>query len=737
MQLQQTLSIALLSVLLFSCGGSLDGDTPENPIEPNTPTEPTEPVVAVKMAVSLLNCPDNWNNDISNCTDTAEISTLNPGKVAVKLTQGDLPLAQQVVTLSSTAGEVPVKSDLTRENGIAIFDLLASDQQGAGSITATTNALGTAVSEIKNFRIGATNVAMAISNDLSGATLAQNSTSLITVNFTTDSGEAFTSPVKVTFSSACAAQDKAKLDSSVLAVNGVAQATYQPIGCSGEDTISANAAVNSLSASTTISIASSPAQSIRYLGASPQWIAIKGTGGLNRQETSTLTFKLVDKNGLASNQQNVEFILDGGPSGTVIEPLLAKTNSEGEVSTVISAGKVSGVLRVKAKLLGSDPLIATVSDQLTISTGLPDQNSFSLSLENRAPETWNTDGVLVKAGIRLADHFNNAVPDGTAVYFTTEGGSIKDTETGTLGSCMTKSSKCSLTWESQAPRPQGNQLSDWDNTTNKLAHSCAESAVAAFAPCINPSTAPLGQPYNGGMGQPYAGRVTITAFAVGEESFVDKNGDGWFDSGDSFKLVSDILGASYDLPEVFFDNDENGVYDTTAIGGAEEEFHDYSPVDQQYSIGNKKFNGVLCSEADDVAGVCERKLINVRDRSILIMASGEQYIRVQNSAVDVNSVDLTTATGSGSASLQIYVADINNNRPPAETTIAVETDNGELSGPTEWKLDDTPYKGPFNFSISLIREAEPNKKSSGLVTVTITSPAGLVKTYQIAVSDDG
>jgi len=110
---------------------------------------------------------------------------------------------------------------------------------------------------------------------------------------------------------------------------------------------------------------------------------------------------------------------------------------------------------------------------------------------------------------------------------------------------------------------------------------------------------------------------------------------------------------------------------------------------------------------------------------------------VQNGGVDINSVDLTTATGSASASLQVYIADIRNNRPPTGTTISVATDNGELSGTTAWELGDGTSYGPFAFNITLVREADANDKSVGTATITVTSPKGIVSTYQIVVSDDG
>lgn len=55
--------------------------------------------------------------------------------------------------------------------------------------------------------------------------------------------------------------------------------------------------------------------------------------------------------------------------------------------------------------------------------------------------------------------------------------------------------------------------------------------------------------YRGGMGQPYGGRSTILAYALGEESFVDVNGNEEYDFGETF----------FDLTEVFLDKNEDDV----------------------------------------------------------------------------------------------------------------------------------------------------------------------------------
>lgn len=55
--------------------------------------------------------------------------------------------------------------------------------------------------------------------------------------------------------------------------------------------------------------------------------------------------------------------------------------------------------------------------------------------------------------------------------------------------------------------------------------------------------------YLGGLGQPYGGRSTVLAYAVGEESFTDVNGNDEYDYGEPF----------FDLPEAFLDKNEDGV----------------------------------------------------------------------------------------------------------------------------------------------------------------------------------
>ena len=162
---------------------------------------------------------------------------------------------------------------------------------------------------------------------------------------------------------------------------------------------------------------------------------------------------MLDTNGNPVNNQEVDFALSTQTGGITLIPSRASTNNLGLVQTVVNSGTVSTTVRVEATVVDSEPTISSQSSVLVVSTGIPDQDSFSLSADVLNPEGWNRDGTEVQVTARLADAFNNPVPDGTAVSFTTEGGAIDP-------SCVTTNGGCTVTWRSQQPRPEGHVLGD-------------------------------------------------------------------------------------------------------------------------------------------------------------------------------------------------------------------------------------------------------------------------------------
>ena len=499
----------------------------------------------------------------------------------------------------------------------------------------------------------ATDVQMALTVGV-GTLSAGGSASVTAVLTDVASATPYTTGTDVTFTSVCTTAQSASLTSPITTSGGSAISTYVAKGCEGVDTITATATAGSgtVIATATITVLPAVLGSIQFVSATPQSIALKGTGGAGLSENSTVVFKVLNSVGGVVPDRDVTFVLDTTVGGLSISPATARTDANGQAQTVVQSGTIPTPVRVTATIVGTSPAIATQSDQLVITTGIPNQKNISLSAETLNPEAWRIDGVVVKITARLADRFNNPVPDGTAVTFTAEGGSIG-------GSCTTSVGACSVNWISQDFRPSN-------------------------------------------------GRASILATVIGEESFVDTNGNGKLDNADTFS-------AANDLSEAFRDDNENGVYD------AGEFFSDFT-VNNVYDAADGKFNGILC-EHTTLCGTA--KTVSVRDSLALVMSDSFANI--------VISPNPTVNVSAGAQTVTITVGDLAHNQPmPKGTSIAISSDNGKLSGPTSYTVGNTNFNGPSVYSISV---ASDGTASTGTLTVTVTAPSGEKSYATIVVMD--
>lgn len=569
------------------------------------------------------------------------------------------------VNFSTTLGTITPASGIvvTDTNGTATVQLTVGATSGQGQITASATVDNNQITKTGLFSVSLPPLKLSTIS-LGLATLSYGGSTSVSVTVTDASGVTYTGQeVDVTFSSTQAALGKASITSPVRTVNGVATVTYQAITATGSDTITAAIAGDSKTASITVN--SLAASSISFISALPASIGLKGMGGTGIQETSRVTFKVFDTAGQAKANQQVDFSLNTTLGGLSLIPYSGSTASDGTVSTIVQAGTIATPVRVTATLRGAVPLIATQSDQLVISTGVPAQDGFSISIETLNPESYNTDGIQDKVSARLSDHFHNPVPDGTAVYFTTSGGSIQP-------SCTTVGGVCSVTWTSQNPRP------------------------------IMPAS-PTGLPSTGAMQD---GRAVILAYAVGEEAFLDLNGNGLADAGE--------FTDSY---EAFRDDNENGIRNTN------ETFIDFNsngifdPFDGMY-------NGVLQGAAYVNAPISKHVFSN----STLVMATSGANISFP--------LCPTTIAKGASISCIVSVSDLNGNTMPAGTTVEFKlttlvpgTAAGSLSMPTydKYIFPNNISSSGVNFSITI---SDPNLVTSakGLLEVKVTSPRGLVTT---------
>ena len=435
------------------------------------------------------------------------------------------------ITFTASSGGIAVTQNTTDDNGQAKATLVTAGDASLRTITVTASAGGGLTSTVAVQVVSGNNGGAATAQMGSGtgtafqpgviavanpAVAAGGSTSLQVVLQQTD-GTLYTQSATVTFSSPCAAQGLANVGQPVVTSTGIVSSTYAATGCSGADIVTATATVGSqsLSATGNVTVATAAIGAIQYVSASPTNIALKGTGDTIHPEASTVIFKVLDSTGGPRAGATVTFALNTTVGGITLGPVTGQSGSDGRVQTVVNAGTVATSVRVTATVTSVTPNIGTQSSQLTVTTGIPDQDSFSLAVQCQNVEAWNTDGVIVPVTARLADRFNNPVPDGTAVTFTAEGGKVQSQ--CTTGTTASESGVCSVNWVSSAPRPSN-------------------------------------------------GRSSLLATAIGEESFNDANGNGSFDNGETFtdlgeRYLDSNENKAYDAGEQIYDFNNNAVYD--------------------------------------------------------------------------------------------------------------------------------------------------------------------------------
>lgn len=469
----------------------------------------------------------------------------------------------------------------------------------------------------------------------------------------------------VTFSSACSSSGLAEIESPVAAEGSIVETTYTALGCTGDDVVTARVTIDGATstASGTVTVLAPVVGSLQFVSAVPETIGIRGFG-LN--ETSRVTFLVLDTNGNPVRNEDVSFSLNTSVGGISLSDSSATSNAEGEVVVNVTSGFVQTSVAVSAQLV-ANPALGTQSDRLVVSTGIADQDSMSLSASCLNPEGWNYDGETVDLTLRASDHFNNPVPDGTAVAFTTEGGQVQPT-------CSQFDGACTVVWSSSNPRP------------------------------IN-------------------GRATILATVLGEESFLDANGNGVLDDQDTF----------FDVTEAFRDDTENGEFDQGV-----EEFRDFNN-NAEFDSGDGAYNGVLCCDADAVSNAVEgdacfgrtptgtacsdNRNIHARDSIVLVMAKS-----FMNFETDVESLN-----GSGSVLVSIFglMDDGSKQVPPCGTQVSAVATNGVI-GDVNFTVPSTNFDGPLQFGIFWQADATP---STGTICIETVTPNENESAFCITVVD--
>jgi len=657
------------------------------------------------------------------------VDTSGPTTVRVKITKNGKngsAIADVVVAAQVTAGILSPASGtaLTDSSGVALFQLLAETGRAAGTFTASVDGPSGTVTGTASFQIGSANIRLGyvdengsfIENEIgispASALAFQGSAQLSLAILDTNGNYVNNNSESVTFSSGCLSSGQAVLDppNPIVTGNGRVNTTYSSTGCTGNDTITASVEGSSAQAFGTVSIASAQANRVLFVDATPTTIVLKGTGGTpDRPESSIVTFQAVDAANNPLQGISVQFSLSTTVGGLSFTPTTAVSGVDGTVKVNVSSGNVPTVVRAIATTQASDgsgQQVSTVSDLLTVSTGVPDQNSISLSVAGGfvVEDGFTIDGVTRTITVRMADQFNNPVPDGTAASFHTEYGSIEP-------SCETTNGSCSVTWTSQAPRFPTLTGSQYVKTIYSPGYKCP-STNAPSGPCPDD------------LGYTRGGRSTVTVTAIGEESFVDRNGNGIMDE--------DEQNLFENLTEAFWDYNEDGVWTPAddacqgegantprCIAGQEEEFVDFNDNGVYDTNQNPaQYNGLRCPiEGDGVW--CKRSLLNVWDEAVLILSADPNWdIAVFQGRNAVSTVRASVGT------YKAYVSDLYNSRPPAGSTVSLEADGCEILGESSFEVPNSAAYGAFGFQFQVGGTGE----EAGTLTITL-QPTGEAAPY--------
>lgn len=428
---------------------------------------------------------------------TATATVLNASGVAI---------SGQVVSFStgSGLGTFNATSALTDASGKAVVAVYpaAGATSGADQVKASTTVNGAALTASEGFQLSSSTVTIAsFVSDVGASSLSAYGQTNVTLSI---AGAAAGTPVTATISSVCVSKGKATLTpASATTTTGTATFTYKDQGCGATDTSDSLQAALTGSAATSslnLKLTSPQVSSLSFVSASPEVIYLKGSGFT---ESSTVTFQVVDIAGNPLPNQPVTLSATTQAGGLALDPASIAgpklSDSNGRVTAIVNSGTVPTPVRVQATTTVGGTAISTVSSSLSVAVGLPSQLNFSLSQGTLNIEGFDVDGVANTYNIIASDRLSNPVPAGTSINFVAEGGQVEGIKQIAL--------------------------------TNGLARTTANFISASPRPAN--------------------GRITIVAYALGEESFIDANGNNVYDCSESFQ----------DLGDIYIDRAFNGVFD--------------------------------------------------------------------------------------------------------------------------------------------------------------------------------
>ena len=490
------LSTIALAIALASCGGG-GGFYGDSSSGTGTGTGGTATGNAAVNATSIK------LYDVNGMLTTIITSAGVTAKIKVTDAQG-AAISGALVTFNSTGGVdfgTSNRSVVTDADGEASISVKPTDatSTGAYQISASVSYNGTtATAQSLNFSLQAANISFdnLVAQNPSITTGGSTTVTLKTVDVASGNPQ---NGITVNFSSTCGVLEP----SSVVSSNqGDVTTNYKSIDasgnlCSGPQTITASSAVGTVNRTVGVTIAPIQASSIVYTSSSDVKLGVRKSGSASSGKIEFTVFA----NGSPAANQEVQIELTQSPDDLSFinpgnrDPITRKSDANGKISVDVYPGDIPGPVEIKATLANNSNIFAFTKN-VAVQVGRATQDSFTLSATKYALNN-TIDGDKTDITVFLADRTGNPVPNGTVVSFVAEGGKI-------ASNCSTVDGDCTVSFQTQNPRPLDN-------------------------------------------------RVTILAYVEGDKSYIDRNGNNVFDSGDTLKS---------NIGSFYRDDNENNRYDS-------------------------------------------------------------------------------------------------------------------------------------------------------------------------------
>jgi hypothetical protein len=521
---------------------------------------------------------------LSMSRSTGSLTPSNPVTVTVNLRSSSASgpaVAGELVSLTSQISDITPSngSAITDASGNATFTLQYNGVDGAGVVTAGyTSAEGNTFSNSLNVTSsqGTPLYSLNISEPTSGSDFDEDGVD-VEIKLTTDATstvEAQIIALATTVGSISPSNGQALTDS-----DGNANFRLIGDGTTGAGLLTAtftDADGNIYEDVTSVSMEAKdlPENKLRllFVSAAPTTIAIKGSGGgAGTQETAVVSYQVLDSEGVGVADAAVQFTLTTDLGGVALETATDTTDAQGIVRAVVQSGTLPTPVRVQACLTNdcNDPSYPLVlSDTLTIAVGVPVATRYNIYKSPTIACTGATDtaGTVCTLEIAAFDRTGNPVVDGTVANVVSSCGGVGQSgDDGSTGSCV--------------------------------------FGAESFGRCIVEWVAPDGMFSSTECSDGVA--VGVLAYTLGEENFVDADGDGYFTINE-FDL-------DYEKGEAFLDLNDDDV-----LNGLESFFVDWNDSgEREGNTGLKSdpsstlYNGTAC--VTNVGTDCSNELIYVYD----------------------------------------------------------------------------------------------------------------------------